>query len=114
VEPDLSHCLFVGGLHRRNEPVSQARKGFDEFGCLGSIAERIAQFAHTVVQDLFKIQEGIVGPNALLERLARDQFAGMLQKNGKYLNRVTAHFHLGAIAVEFVRAQVEIELLKSN
>ena len=89
-----------------DETVAAFGKSFDEAGVVGFVGEGVAEFVDGGVQAVFEINEGIFGPEALLELLAGYDEAGMFQKDGEDLEGAILEFEADAGFAEFAGEQV--------
>jgi hypothetical protein len=94
------------GGDRSNETVAALRKSFDETRIVGLVGERVAEFVDSSVQAVFEIDEGVFGPEALLELLAGDDHTGLFEEDGQDLERPILDFEADAGFAEFAGEQV--------
>jgi hypothetical protein len=65
------------GRDGSDETVAALGKSFDEAGIVGFVGEGIAEFVDGGVEAVLEIDEGVFGPEALLELIACDDQAGV-------------------------------------
>jgi hypothetical protein len=83
---------------------------FDEAGVLGVIPQRLAQFIHGGVDAVFKVNEGIGGPEPLLDLFPRHHLAGPLEEHGENLEGSFLQLDLAAVMAQFTSSKVNFEL----
>lgn len=89
-----------------DEAVAPLGKSFDKAGVVGFVGEGVAEFVDGSVQAVLEIDEGVFGPETLLELLTGDNEAGMFQKDGEDLERAILEFEADAGFAEFAGEQV--------
>ena len=76
------------GLYLRfklaNEPIPPPRQCLDKSWIFRRVAERLTNFVNGGIQVVIDINKG-VGPETLLQLLAGDDFAMLLEQNDEYL-----------------------------
>jgi len=72
----IGHWILLRRRYARDEPVAAPGQGFNEFRRIGLVAEYFAESADAVVEDVFEVHQGVVGPELLLQSLPFDQIAG--------------------------------------
>jgi hypothetical protein len=70
---------------RSNKTIPIAWQCLDETRVLGVISQRAAQFIHGSVNAVFKVNEGIGGPELLPDLFPGHHFAGPLEERGQNL-----------------------------
>jgi hypothetical protein len=82
----------------------------DEPWVLGVITQRLAQFIHGGVNAVFKVNEGIGGPELLLDLLPRHRLARPLEESGENLERSFLQLDLVPVVAQLTRSKVNFEL----
>jgi hypothetical protein len=77
---------------------------------LGVIPQRLAQFFHSSINAVFKINEGIGGPELLLDIFPRYHLAGPVEECDENLEGSFLKPYLGAVATHFPTSKVHLEL----
>jgi hypothetical protein len=93
-------------FHRRDKPIAAARQGFDEARSLGRVAEDFADLVDGGIQVVIDVDKG-VGPEALLQFLAREDISGTPQQDGQKLKGLAAKFQLHSGLAQLAGAQVD-------
>ena len=101
-------------FHRSEEAISAARQRFHKAGILCRVAQRIAQPLDRGVQAVVEVHERIGGPQAAVEILPGDHFAGTLQQHGQDLKGLLLQANLEAVAAELPGAQVYVKDSKAD
>jgi hypothetical protein len=81
----------------------------DEPWVLGVIPQRLAQFIHGGVNAVFKVNEGIGGPELLLDLFPRHHFAGPPEERGQNLEGSFLQLDLVALVAHLTRSKVNLE-----
>ncbi len=76
----MRSCPFFGAkvadpLNGSNETVAKLWECLDRYRLFGVVSERDANLPNAKVQALFKIYEGVLAPNRVLNLLPRNQVA---------------------------------------
>ena len=101
-------------MHRGDEAVSAAGKGFDVAWARGGVSEGLADFVDGGVEAVVEIDESVGGPEFLLELFARDDFASAFEKQGENLERLALQAELDAAFAQFAGAEIEFEDSKAE
>ena len=91
---------------RQTSPAPTSRQGLDKTWILRRIAQRLAQLADSRVQAVIEIDDGVVGLEALLQFLARDEFARALQQHRQNFEGLFLELDLRAVAAQLSRATI--------
>jgi len=83
-----------------DEAVTTPGNGFNVAGFVGRIREHIAQLLHGAVQAGIEIDEGVRGPEPLMEFFAGNDIAGMLQQQRQYLEGLILKFQADAVLAQ--------------
>ena len=89
-----------------DEAVAAFGESFDETGVVGFVGEGVAEFVDGGVEAVLEIDEGVFGPEALLELLACDDEAGVFEKDGEDLEGAILDFEADAGFAEFAGEQI--------
>ena len=118
------HCcwregfLHSGGFRTifnlSDEAVAVPRLRLYESGLFGRIAQRIAQLPDAVVQTLFKIDEGVGGPNLALKFIAGDEFSGMFQQDLQDVERLVLKPDPKAVLADFALTKIHFECAEAD
>jgi hypothetical protein len=92
--------------YRSDEAVTALGKSFDEAGVVGFVGEGVAELVDGGVQAMLEIDEGVFGPEALLELLAGDDEAGVFQENGEDLEWAILEFETDPGFAELAGEQI--------
>src|SRR5579864_1887231 len=84
----MADCSDI--LHRRDEPVSPPRQGLDKARIVSIIAKRFANFVDSFIQSVLKINERVLRPELVVQFLAGDDLAGLLQQSDEHVERLAA------------------------
>jgi len=104
----LTICLH--DVNRSDKTIPTPWQRLDEPWVLGVIPQRLTQFIHGGVNAVFKINEGIGGPELLLDLFPRHNFPGPLEEHGENLEGSFLQLDLVAIMAEFTPSKVNFEL----
>jgi len=102
--------LHLHDLNRSDKTIPMPWQRLDEPWVLRVIPQRLAQFFHGGVNAVFKINEGIGGPEFLLELVPCHHFAGSLEEQGENLEGPLLELDLLAISAEFPSSKINFEL----
>jgi hypothetical protein len=105
---------YLHDLNRGDQTIPAPWQGLDEPWILGVIPECLAQFFHSSINAVFKIYEGIGGPELLLNLLPRHHFAGPLDERGKNLEGSFLELYLLAPVPHFTASEVNFEFFDPN
>ena len=94
------------GFHRRQKPIASAIERLNESGIARIIRQGLPQFFHRAVQADVKNDEGVFGPEAFLQLLARDDFTGAFQQHRQNLEGLILQFDLDAGLAQLHRGQI--------
>jgi hypothetical protein len=97
-------------IHYSYESVAAFGQGLDEARRFGGIAQGFPQPLDGVVEAVVEIHEGIGGPDAPLQLLARDRLTGMFQKDLQNLEGLLLQLDLHTVLAEFARTQIKLEV----
>ena len=93
----------------RDEAVAAAGQGFDVAGSGGGVSEGLADFVDGGVEAVVEVDEGVGGPELLLQLFAGDDFSGALEQQGEDLERLALQAELDSALAQFACAEVEFE-----
>jgi len=72
--------VFDWNMYGSDESVSAAGEGFDVAGSGGGISQGFADLVDGGVETVVEVDEGVGGPEFLLQLFAGDDLAGMVQQ----------------------------------
>jgi hypothetical protein len=75
----------------------------------GGIAEGFPYFIDRGIQAVIEVDEGVGGPEALLDLFAGDDFSGSFEEQGEDLEGLSLEAELDAALPQFARAEIEFE-----
>ena len=96
-------------MNFRDEAVAAAGQGFDVAGAGGGISEGLADLVDGGVEAMVEVDEGVGGPEFLLQFFAGDDFSGALEQQGEHLEGLTLQAKLDSALAQFACAEVEFE-----
>ena len=96
-------------LHGGDEAVSAAGEGFDVTGAGSGISQGFAHLVNGSVEAVVEVDEGVGGPELLLQLFARDDVSGMIEEQSEHLEGLALQAQLDATLAQFSRAEVELE-----
>jgi hypothetical protein len=97
------------GLDGRDKPVTAARESFYKSRVVGRVAKSLTKSFYSCVKAVFKINEGISGPEFPVKLLARNQLTGVFEETDQNLDRLPFQADFATLLLEFTRAQIEFE-----
>ncbi len=100
-------------LDDADEAVAALGKGLDEPRLLVIVAERSSQLLDSGVEAVIEIHKSVAGPKPFHELLAGDDFAGMLQEQGKHLKGQHLESYFAARFVEFTGSKINLKNVKA-
>ena len=86
----------------------------DELGCVGRVAQGIAQALDRRIQPALEVHIGVGRPKPLAQLVARDQLAGVLEQEGQNLQRLVREVSAPAALPKLTRPQVQLEDSESD
>ena len=93
-------------LDRGDEPVSPPGEGFNVTGAGGRVSKGLADFVDGRVEAVVEIDEGIGGPEFLLQVFARNDFASALEQQCQNLERLALQAEFHAALTQFTRGEI--------
>ena len=99
-------CLY--SFYRGDETVAAARKRFDVARIFVGVAERAAQSLDRGVHAVFEIHEGVGGPEAFLQFLAGEEFAGLFEEKREDLEGAAGEADLAAVFAQLAGAEINL------
>jgi hypothetical protein len=96
-------------VHRRQQPITASRYGFDEPWILGGVAQRIAQPADGGIQTVVEINVRVCRPQAPAEFFPRYYFTRMLQQNREDLKWLLLKADAGSVATQLARFHIHFK-----
>ncbi len=72
------------------------------------VAERAAQSLNRGVHAVFEVHEGIGGPEAFLQLLASEEFAGLFEEEREDLEGAAGEADFAAVFAQFAGAQINL------
>ena len=92
-----------------DKSIPAARQGLDvaRTGC--GIAKGLAQLVYGGVQAVVEIDEGVGGPELLLQLLAGDHVAGALQQQRQHLEGLPLQAQLDSALAQFACAEIKLK-----
>ncbi len=96
-----------------DESVSAPVQRLDKSWIFRRVAERLTNLVNGGIQVVIDIHKG-VGPEALLQLLAGDDFAVLLEQNDEYLERLAAQLQLDPAFAHFTGVKIYLEGPKAN
>ena len=100
---------YLHDLNRGDQTIAAPWQGLDEPWILGVIPKCLAQFFHSRINAVFKIYEGVGGPELLLNLLPRHHFAGPLDERSKNLERPFLKLYLLASVPHLTASEINFE-----
>src|SRR5262245_2873720 len=94
-------------IDRCDELIPAFRKGTNVARRVGRIAKRRPHLRDGEVQALVEINEGVVAPDRLPQRVARHDFAGVLDQNRQHVRRLRLQLDDLAVAPQLAHRRVE-------
>ena len=101
-------------MHRRDEPVSAARKCLDESRSVGGVAQYLSQARDGVVEAVVKVNKGIGWPDLGVQLFAGHQIATASEQNLEYLQGLTLQTELNAVLLEFTSAYIQLKNVETQ
>ena len=95
--------------HRGDEPVPPPLQRLDEARVVGLVPQRHAQPVDGAVQPAVEVDEGLVGPEPLPERLARHGRAARVEQGLQDPQRLLLQTHPQALPPELAGTPVQLE-----
>ena len=105
---------FIDSLDDPDKSIPSPRQGLDEARLVGGITQRLPQFADGNIEALFEINEGFVGPQPFVKRLARDEFGGAFEQRRENLKRLLLQADPNPALAEFAGFEVQFEGCKTH
>src|SRR6516165_3957148 len=96
------------------EAVAAAGQSLDEARIVGGIAQGFAQLVDGGSQAVVEVNESVRRPVLLAQLLASHHFAGVLKKNGQYVNGLVVNLDTFDLLPQFSRGEVHIERPKAQ
>jgi hypothetical protein len=105
----------MGGLFNvAEESIPAPGQRFDEAWVLRGIAQRVAKFLDGGIQPGVEIDERVVGPQTLTQRVARHRFSRALEQGQQDLQRLVRKPDLPALPAKLARDGVQLEDAEAN
>ena len=80
--------------HRTYEAIPPARQGFDKTGIVRAVTERFAQFVDGFVESVLEVDEGVGGPEPVLQLFAGDHLAWPFKEYRQHFKRLAVELDL--------------------
>ena len=93
------------GLDRSDKPVAAPRQSLDKSRVVSRVVESLTEPFDGRVQAMFKVDEGVGGPEFPVKLFARNQLTGVFQKTDQNLDRLPFKPDFAALLLEFARTQ---------
>ena len=74
----MTERMFVDPVYRGDEPVAALGQRLNKPGIVGRVAQRFAELVYCNAQAVIEIDGGVGAPQLVLQGLARNHFAVML------------------------------------
>jgi hypothetical protein len=103
-------AIHLHNLNRSDQTIPIPGQCFYKPRVLGVIPQCLAQFIHGSVNAVFKINEGIGGPEFLLDLFPRHHLAGLLEERGENLERSLLELDFVAVSPHFTASKVYFKL----
>ena len=101
-------------LHGADEAIAAARDGFDVTRSVGVVTQHATEFLDGGVEGVVEIDERVLGPDALAELFASDQYSRFFEKRRQYLKRLTLAADAHAVFAKNASLKIELEDRKPN
>jgi hypothetical protein len=112
IHPRTIHlgAIRLHNLNRSDQTIAIAGQCFYKPRVLGVVPQCLAQFIHGSVNAVFKVNEGIGGPEFLLDLFPRHHFTVLLKERGENLEGSLLQLDLIAVAPQFTTSKVNLEV----
>src|SRR5438128_1696656 len=87
-------CRAFCREHRTYEAIPPARQGFDKTGIVRAVTERFAQFVDGFVESVLEVDEGVGGPEPVLQLFAGDHLAWPFKEYRQHFKRLAVELDL--------------------